>query len=156
LQQASGFSYNFESYEPYLSYLADYVRKYAPNAKLYIHQTWAYEEGSDILKEHNYSSAKKMYCDLKSAYEKAADLIKADGVIPSGELMDALLQNGLEKVHRDGFHLTLGAGRCAAALLWYGILTRKDATNAPFNGFDEPVSAMNLKIVKETVRGFLR
>ena len=49
LQQCSGFSGLPESYEPYISQLVEYVRKCAPKAKIYVHQTWAYEAGSDKL-----------------------------------------------------------------------------------------------------------
>ena len=49
LQQVSRQSFDFGTYEPYLSELAGYVRKLAPSAKIYIHQTWAYEDGSDKL-----------------------------------------------------------------------------------------------------------
>ena len=49
LQQSSNFSPYFESYQPYLDELAAYVRKHAPKAKIVIHQTWAYEQGSARL-----------------------------------------------------------------------------------------------------------
>ena len=42
LQQASHFSPKYETYVPYLEKLAEYVRKYCPRAKIYVHQTWAY------------------------------------------------------------------------------------------------------------------
>ena len=47
LQQASGYSARFETYAPYIEALAAYVKKYCPTAKILIHQTWAYENGSD-------------------------------------------------------------------------------------------------------------
>ncbi len=43
LQQASAQSQHFSSYTPYLENIAKYVRERCPNAKLYFHQTWAYE-----------------------------------------------------------------------------------------------------------------
>ena len=36
LQQVSGNSFNYETYQPYLNELAEYVRFYAPCAKLHI------------------------------------------------------------------------------------------------------------------------
>jgi hypothetical protein len=50
LQQASGFSGMFESYEPFLSNLAKAVRIACPDSALYFHQTWAYE--TDSRHEH--------------------------------------------------------------------------------------------------------
>ena len=49
LQQASPYSPNFATYTPYIEELAAYVRKYSPHAKIILHETWAYAEGSDRL-----------------------------------------------------------------------------------------------------------
>ena len=43
VQQVSHFSGMYETYQPYLNNLIDYVRKYQKDAKLYFHGTWAYE-----------------------------------------------------------------------------------------------------------------
>ena len=50
VQQVSSQSFNKDSYEPYISQLVEYVRKCAPKAKIYVHQTWAYEHESPTLK----------------------------------------------------------------------------------------------------------
>ena len=42
-QQASHDSGWAETYEPFLSLMCDYLREKCPQAKLYLHQTWAYE-----------------------------------------------------------------------------------------------------------------
>ncbi len=153
LQQASHYSINYETYQPYLSAVAEYVRKYSPKSKLYIHQTWAYEEGSDRLcKELGYSSANDMLSDIKASYERAAAEINADGIIPAGELFGRLLQNGIKKIHRDTFHATLGLGRYALGLLWYGTLTGKSIDNISFSELDEAAEKDELEIVKMTVR----
>lgn len=49
LQQASPISGRWETYSPYLEELAAYVRRYCPHAKIFMHQTWAYEDGSEKL-----------------------------------------------------------------------------------------------------------
>ena len=46
VQQASHDSGMPETYEPYGTELLDYVRRYAPQAKIYFHMTWAYETDS--------------------------------------------------------------------------------------------------------------
>ena len=43
VQQVSHFSGKYETYQPYLNNLVEYIRKMQPNAKLYFHGTWAYE-----------------------------------------------------------------------------------------------------------------
>jgi hypothetical protein len=89
-----------------------------------------------------------------SAYARFAEIIHADGIIPSGEMFGALLQNGLERVHRDTFHASLGAGRYALALLWYRMLTGKSISAIPFDDFDEPIDPETIAIIKATVDGF--
>lgn len=155
LQQASHFSPFKDSYTPYLEALADYVRDCAPKAKLLIHQTWAYEDGSDRLyNKAGYDTAAHMLADILSAYEQAADLVNADGIIPSGELMMKLLSSGIPKVHRDTYHASYGLGRYALGLLWYRMLTGNTAAENAFRDFDAPVTAQEQQIVKSCVDAF--
>ena len=44
IQQLSVKSHNVETYRPYAKQLADIVHRYAPQAKLLVHQTWAYRK----------------------------------------------------------------------------------------------------------------
>ena len=152
LQQVSHLSHRYESYQPYLNELAAYVRSLCPGAELLIHQTWAYEQGSKRLTEElGYQDQGEMYRDLKAAYEQAAAAIEAKGIIPSGTLFQELLANGIKTVHRDTFHASLGLGRYALGLLWYGVLTGNSVLKNPFRDFDEPVSEEEVEIVKRAV-----
>lgn len=140
MQQASPSSPDYNTYQPYLGALSDYVRTLCPKAKQVIHQTWAYERDSERLTvKMGYTSPAEMTADVVCAYKKAAEAIGADAVIPSGELLALLLQSGIERVHRDGFHLDKGLARYAVALLWYGVLTGNGVENNRFYDFDEPV-----------------
>ncbi len=152
IQQVSDQSPYYDTYQPYLSEVIKYVRQLSPNAKIAIHETWAYEQGSFRLNvELGYESYKHMLKNIISSYKKAAKDIDADFIIPSGELFDALLESGIEKVHRDSFHASLGLGRYALGLLWYSFLTDNDITKNQFNGFDEEVSAEQISIAKKCV-----
>ena len=151
VQQASGYSINYDAYQPYLNELVAYVKKYAPKAKIVVHETWAYEQDSEKLKNLGYTDHKDMYNDLKNAYEKAAKDINADAVIKSGTLLQKLIDKGMGKVHRDTFHATLGAGRYALGLLWYKTLTRNDIANNTFCDFDEEVTDEQIKIIKSCI-----
>lgn len=131
LQQASHHSTKYETYQPYLTELAAYVRRLCPKARLVMHQTWAYEEGSAKLESMDYMTSAQMLNELKKAYDKAAADIDADDLIPSGELM-AMLQETGAQVHRDTFHASLGVGRYALALLWYAVLTGNDVVDDDF------------------------
>lgn len=150
LQQASQDSTRYETYQPYLGELAAYVRKNVPKAKLFIHETWSYEQGSDRLTQKmGYTHQKEMYEDLHAAYKKAAEDIHADGIIPGGTLFQQLLSAGVPKVHRDSFHASYGLGRYALGLLWLKTLTGVDVSENSFSDFDEPISAEEIKLVKE-------
>ena len=151
LQQASPLSPDGESYFPYIERLAEYVRKYCPKAKIYVHQTWAYEDGSARLEKMGYESMDAMFSAIEASYDKAAGRIKADGIIPSGKAMLNAKKLGMEKVHRDTFHAAFGVGRYLIGLTWYKALLGKDITNNDFDEFDVPVSEEEREIAIKAV-----
>ena len=152
IQQASAKSPNYETYQPYLNKIIEYVRTLVPKAKIVIHQTWAYEQGCERMNtELGYTNHTDMFNDIKAAYNKAAADIKADLIIPSGELFQKLISNDIEKVHRDTFHASLGIGRYALGLLWYSVLTGNDIKNNTFSDFDEEITEEQIEIAKKCV-----
>ena len=152
IQQASHFSFKEESYQPYLDSLADYIRECCPQAKLYLHETWAYEEGSErLFKVAKYETRNAMYNDLHAAYLKAAEDIKADGFIPSGTLMQKLIENGVTRLHRDSFHASYDIGRYALALLWFKALTGKSVLDNGFKCHVGEISDEEYSIIKKCV-----
>lgn len=151
-QQASPSSVDYETYQPYLNELSAYVRKLAPKAKQVIHETWAYEQGSDLLNEKmGYSDQKDMYHDINSSYAKAKKDMDAYMLIPSGTLFQEMLSQGITRIHRDTFHASLGIGRYALALLWYRALTGRDISENTFSDFDEEISAEDVAKIKQCV-----
>ncbi len=155
LQQVSHLAFDKESYLPYITALADFVRAHSPNAKLYLHQTWAYEEGSSrLLDIAKYDSADKMLGDVIWANAEIADIIGAESIIRSGELFNALTKKGIKKIHRDTFHASLGAGRYALGLLWYKTITGRAVSENRFCDFDEPVTDTEIRLIKKTVDSF--
>lgn len=155
LQQASHLSTNRESYEPYIERLLDYVRECQPKAKVYLHETWAYEDGSTrLMNMFGYEHYDEMLADVKAAYYGVYESFVFDGLIPSGELLSLLLRSGIEKVHRDTFHASLGLGRYALGLLWFRVLTGMTVSDNSFSDFDEPVSDEEISIVKACVESF--
>ena len=154
-QQASHCSVDYNTYQPYLSELYSFVKKYAPKAKIAIHETWAYEQDSEKLNGlMGYKERKEMTKDIVKAYEKAAKEINADIIIRCGELFEKLFESGFEKLHRDTFHADLNIGRYALALLWYKTLTGKDIMNNTFTDLDTPVSEEEILKVKKCVAEF--
>lgn len=155
LQQVSSRSFDKASYSPYIQTLAEHIRTCQPTAKLLIHQTWAYESGSDkLLLTAGYETPEKMLADIRAAYSYAAAEIQADGIIPSGQLMGKLLENGIPKVHRDTYHASYGLGRYALGLLWYRMLTGASVTDNTFTSFDQPVSEDEQQIAKACAESF--
>lgn len=152
LQQASHYSFDYDTYMPYAKEIVDFVRENNPDAKILVHQTWAYADGSERLKTvAKLSSAKEMLDKIKICYEQMAKDINADGIIPSGVAMQKALDLGIEKIHRDTFHASLGAGRYLIALCWYKKIFDKDISKDTFNEFDEPVSKKERNMVIEAV-----
>lgn len=148
LQQVSSLSFDKESYEPYLPSLAEYVRFLCPNAKLCLHQTWFYEDGSEKLAHTPYATSADMLRDIKAAYSYAADLIGADLIIPSAEAFEYLYSNGCGKIHRDTFHASLGIGRYTLALTWLEALTGISAIDNGFRDFDLPMSEDEISLCR--------
>ena len=157
LQQVSGCSGKYETYTPFVEAVAEYVRKYRPHAKIMIHQTWAYADGSEALdKWVEYTTAEEMFAAISDAYAQAASAINADGMILSGEAMITAIRMGLQPAHRDGFHASLGAGRYLLALCWYKTLTGKDISSDSFDDFDELVTDEQRAIVIKAVNSVVK
>lgn len=152
LQQVSVLSFKKESYYPYVHEVVEYVRKKLPKAKIYIHETWAYEHGSPRSFEiTDGRGAGYMLEGLREAYRLAKQEIGAEGIIPSGELMELLRLKGAEGIYRDTFHAGYGLGRYAVALLWFKLFTGRSVLNNSFSELDEPATEENLKIARECV-----
>ena len=150
-QQVSGNSKNYNTFQPYLNELSAYTEKYAPKAKQYLHQTWAYEdESTRLVTEQGFATSADMFKEVENSYNLAKDEINASGLIPSGELMLLMSQKGI-KVHRDTFHASFGAARYGLALLWYGYFTGNDVMANKFTNFDVPVTQEEITTVKECV-----
>ena len=152
IQQVSHQAPYYDTYQPYLSELVDYIRKESPNSKIVIQQTWAYEQNSERLTaELGYKDYKDMLSDIITSYERAKTDTKVDYIIPSGELLSLLIENGVSRVHRDTFHASLGIGRYAIGLLWYRFITRRSINNVFLDGFDEQITDLEISIVKKCV-----
>jgi len=157
VQQVSGLSGLEETYEPYISKLVEVVRNAAPNAKLYFHQTWAYETDSshgDFARYNNDQD--QMYDCIIRVTEKMAKKINAE-LIPVGTVIQYLRRNVAEfdykngglSLCRDGFHLTLDYGRFAAAATWFRTITGIDVSATEFEDFDIELLKKIVSVVNE-------
>jgi len=152
LQQASHFSPYYDTYMPYLKALSDYVKFHSPKAKQAFHRTWAYESGSyRLCTELGYETHSAMFSEIKTASEKAVSEVGFDLVVPSGELIEKLVLEGVGPVYRDTFHLSYGVGRYAVGALWYRLFTGQAVGGNNFNKFDEEICSEVLEKVKRLV-----
>ncbi len=153
LQQVSALSFVKESYQPYITELIGFVRKKAPSAKIYLHQTWAYEDDSDRLKNlGRFESAKEMLGAIIHTNNEIANEINAEKIIRSGELLGLLAEHKTDgRLHRDTYHASLGLGRYALGLLWYRTVFGVSVAENSFKGFDEPISEKDISLIKKLV-----
>lgn len=152
IQQASNFSFQAESYQPYITELVKYIRLMCPQAKVLIHQTWGYESETARCIDHGFQTYDEMFAEVKRCYAKAAEQVLADGVLPCGSAFAYALRNGISKVHRDSFHASFGVGRLILAMVWYGYLTGNDIDQISFDDLDEAVSEEEYAIAKVAVK----
>lgn len=161
LQQASHFSGQPETYEPYLAQLTGYVKALAPHARIYLHETWAYEIDSDHGAFPVYHcNQNEMYIRLKDAYSSAATALGLP-LIPSGDVIQALrgtpafcYAKGGASLCRDGFHMCWTYGRYAVAATWLEKLSGEDIRRNSFVPDDPQAPAVKeevLTLIKETV-----
>lgn len=156
LQQASGYSGISDSYSK-LSNLVDYVKRFAPKARLFWNMTWAYESTST----HNHFPFYD--CDQLKMYNSIIDTVKTV-VQPSGIFTDIIpigtaIQNARtsfveDNLTRDGFHLSYDFGRYIAALTVASVISGKsieDITYRP-NGVD----LLRKKVAIESVQNAIK
>lgn len=160
IQQVSGDSGNYATYHPYCDTVVDRIRELCPSSKILIHHTWAYEHNSTHPSFPSYEcDTAKMAKAIGEAYSRLKKDIGADAIIPVGEVIEALrampqfdVRRGGISLHRDGYHLSHGYGRYAAAAVWYQALGIGDILK---NDFFPEVDGENDKelyrIIRDTV-----
>ena len=140
LQQASHFSGQYATYQPYLNQLARYVRRYAPQAEILVHQTWAYEIDSAHPGFDAYGRDQaQMYASLWDAYDRAARDLGGARVIPCGDAFQIARRHPLFdyphgglSLNRDGFHASFTHGRYLLGCVWVEMLTGLTLTDSAF------------------------
>jgi len=156
LQQVSYLSGDYESYQPYLNNLVDFIRDLKPTAEILLQQTWAYDVGSSHYEFYRYDNNQAtMYNALKDAYSQASNEIKAR-IIPSGNAVQNARSykvfdctNGGKSLTRDSYHMSNTHGRILVASTWYEILTGKSIFENTYTNI--AVTNEELLIIKQAV-----
>lgn len=113
-----------DTYEPFLGNIVGYLKKNAGDAKVILHETWAYEKDSSHGCFARYGRNQQEMLDrLRLAYTAMA---KKYGLllIPAGELIQRLREteffgDGAKRsICRDGFHMNYVYGRYALGCIW--------------------------------------
>ena len=125
LQQQSGQSGLYDSYEPYLGELIQIIKELQPSARIAWHMTWSYSSNSEHGEFRNYErNSQKM---MEAIYNATQQAIKAhpeiEIIIPAGTAIQSLRMSAINNyphdLTRDGYHMGFGAGRYALACVWY-------------------------------------
>ena len=130
LQQFSDDSGREETYNEDLLNLVKYVKAACPKSKLVWNMTWAYEDGSDWLKETAYSDHKSMYLNIASAVMTMIDTNSDfDVIIPVGAAIENVRTSLLRDMvcEENGYRLSKDIGQYVAGLTFVQALTGLDA-----------------------------
>ena len=136
MQQASHYSGQWSTYEPFLSELLDSVRLHIlPKTKIYWYMTWAYQQDARhpaFVPNYNGSQA-YMYDEIVGCNRQVLKRHAFDGFIPGGVLVQQGRQTKLgDAFCRDGYHLSFTYGRYMMACLWLEVLTGKSARGCKY------------------------
>ena len=133
-QQSSPNSGKFDTFEPYLGDLIEYVRYRVPRkAKLMFHQTWAYDYRSTHYGFPRYGrNTGTMFKEIVESSEKACSKYNL-GLIPAGTAIQSARMSEIKNnVNADGYHLNV-VGRYIAACTWYEALTGRSVLGNSYN-----------------------
>ncbi len=156
VQQASNYSGVASSYTK-LAYILEYLAENVPNAKVYFHMTWAYQQNSTHSGFANYNKDQMtMYAAIQSVLDaevKTKDAIA--GIIPTGTAIQNLRTSYIgDTVTRDGYHLSYDLGRYTAALTWYAYFTGVAVDSVDWVPDDYATEVRpHLAAVREAVKG---
>ena len=125
VQQASGSSGVASTYTKLADILA-YLAEKVPDAEVYWHMTWAYQQDSTHKEFSKYDS------NQMTMYNAILNTVKSEvktkdsvvGVIPTGTAIQNLRASYIgDTVTRDGYHMSYDYGRYTAALTWFAYFT---------------------------------
>lgn len=155
IQQKSIEAGHPSSYEPYMQRLVAFLRENCPTAKIYLHETWAYESDYAWF-PWDQKTQREMYDGIHATIAQKASEYQLS-VIPTGSVIQNLrenvtefdYQNGGLSLNCDGTHLSKDYGRYAAAATWLRTITGKPVTAAAFEGMDVALLTKIVNVVNQ-------
>lgn len=131
VQQMSALSYKPESYHPYLEQIVATIKQYAPQAKILVHETWAYHPDFPLLKQEDITQ-RQMFDRLHAAYADVGKQLNA-AIIPVGTAFQlSRAADGKKQLVTKDFKHANAKGCYLAGLVWYEALTGNDARETSY------------------------
>ncbi len=158
LQQNSGSSGIASSYT-YIDNVFQYIKQQQPNAKIYWHMTWAYQQDTPSTAFATYNNDQlTMYNAITSAVaERIVGNGYVDGIIPSGTAIQNMRTTHVGDIlTRDGNHLSYSHGRYTAALTWFAALTGGDVEAINWYPSKYPELANDLPTIRQSVKDAIK
>lgn len=135
VQQASHFSGDYATYQPYLSQLIAYVKAHTKKGvKIVFHQTWAYAQDAthDGFKRYG-NSQQQMFSGIIAALKRVVKDVHPDVIVPAGTAIQNARTSSIgDHMNRDGYHLNLLYGRYTAACAWYQAIFKRKVVGNKF------------------------
>ena len=126
IQQVSGYSGVYSTFQPALDYLVRLFKEIHPNVKIAWHYTWPYRPRTQHKDFCLYKNdARQMYEAILEAGDRAMEYL--DIAIPSATLIWQMREQYPEVkdgFSYDGYHISSDLASYALSVLWYEILVR--------------------------------
>ncbi len=135
IQQASHFSGDYSTYQPYMDQLVKYIRAHVKGKpRIVFHQTWAYASDSKHDGFRRYgNSQQQMYEAIVACTRRVIADLHPDILVPAGTAIQNARTSSLgDNLNRDGYHLNLIYGRYTAACAWFEAITKKSVIGNTF------------------------
>lgn len=159
LQQASGSSGMRATYS-HVNDILGIVQATNPQAKVYWHMTWAYQQNSTHADFAKYNKSQPtMYSAITNAATKEIQTnSRFVGIIPSGTTIQNLRTSFLgDTLTRDGYHMSHDFGRYSVGLTWVAtILGEKAIDNITWVPSSHAMLSLHLNMIKESVHNAIK
>ena len=159
IQQLSSASGKPDTYGN-LDTIIDRITIMCPDADIYWHMTWAYQDGITKAGYEYYNN------DQLTMYNAIVETVKSKiltnpaikGVIPAGTTMQNIRTSLYgDNVTRDGSHAGYGVGRFAVAMTWYAVFTGGSTGMVKWNTTQYQVDVKGCRaIIDEAVKNALK
>jgi len=140
IQQVSHLSPQYETYQPYAGKLIEFIKKHAPQARILIHETWAYPSDCTRYKDPATPYLKDpetMYQNVKAAYGQLSKETGL-GMIRVGDAFHSVMTGPdpirLHGINKDGtgdFHANAN-GQFLGAAMFYEAVFNDSVLDNPF------------------------